>query len=167
MGSGPAVLERRYEVTADSMNGGRPGRLKGRLSVVEKMVVRVTDFARTWRQVRGARCVIVPGTGVFEGELGTKPVGFPLAFWRTATACHLRNSAVLVAVGASPVRQRLSRWLFARGIDSASYATYRDDQSLETVRSWLGKPEHGKLAVDLAFGLPLPERKTVGRSRAS
>jgi polysaccharide pyruvyl transferase WcaK-like protein len=163
IGYGPEVINETFGVTAESMNlrpasTGNTGRS---LALLWRIALRFLDLPRTWVQVRSARAVLVAGAGVFEGDLGTRPTGLPLAFWRTALACRIAGiPLILVAVGVSPVRERASRWLFATGLRWATEASYRDQRSLDLARRWTGRPNHGVLSGDLAFALPLPPTTT-------
>jgi polysaccharide pyruvyl transferase WcaK-like protein len=153
-GYGNHALGERLGVAEEQMNAPRRGRHIP--AVVEKALLRLGDFPRTARRVRQARIVVVAGAGVFEGDHATVPTGWPLAFWRTAIACRvLRRPLLLIGVGASPVKEGLSRRLYASGIKAASLVTYRDSQSRDVARDWVGDPHHGTVSADLAFaGVP-------------
>lgn len=123
---------------------GRLGSLLGRLS----------DPLRYLRHVMSARAVIVPGMGVIEGELGEYPAGMPLLLYSISMVCRLtRTPFALVGVGASPLRNRYSRWMCSRACRGAQYRTFRDEYSLRSaVHSGCGLPTD-TVTADVAFAI--------------
>lgn len=88
---------------------------------------------RIWREI--ARCgrydvVVVPGSGVLEGEFGSQAAGLPVALLRLAIACRLtRTPLAFVGVGVSPLGSSLTRVVARLSLQLAQYRTYRDEFS--------------------------------------
>ncbi|MDE9364312.1 polysaccharide pyruvyl transferase family protein [Luteipulveratus sp. YIM 133132] len=173
----PERMTARHDVTADHINWPRHERTPRPLRPVEKVALRVGDLARTARQVRSARAVLIPGAGVFEGELGTRMLGLPLSFWRLAVSCRMyRVPLLVIGAGASPVQEPWSRRLFAGGLRRVTHASFRDERSRDIVRGWTGRPDQGAVSGDLALlleyeqgsaaaSVPDPELVVVGVMR--
>jgi len=138
-------------VEETTMNAAR-SRTGGILGAVAKVTARLRDFPRTAGHVRRSRIVVIPGTGLFEGDHGTSFVGWPLAFWRTAMSCRLHRRPLLVlGVGASDVREGMSRRLLRSGLRAAQVVTCRDQHSVDVLRGWLGSAAPVLLTADMVF----------------
>jgi polysaccharide pyruvyl transferase WcaK-like protein len=150
-GYGTERMAAQLAVSEATMNAPRraTGGVRG---AVAKVTSRIQDFPRTARFVKRARVVVVPGTGLFEGDHGTSFVGWPLAFWRTAVACRFhRRPLIVVGVGASEVSERLSRALLKGGLRRADVITCRDERSATVIREWIGDSRPVAVTADLVF----------------
>ena len=97
----PAVTRSRYGLRSialarhRSMDGEAPPSAAGRLTG------RLLDLVDARTVARSADAVVVPGMGVLEGSLGTRPWGMPAWLFSVALACRLsRRRFVLLGVGA-------------------------------------------------------------------
>lgn len=93
------------------------------------------DALRTASWVRGHDVIIVPGMGVLEASLPLRPWETPYAmFLLCASARIFGRKVALVSVGANPINQRVSRWLFDSAAKLACYRSYRDAFSRDAMR---------------------------------
>jgi polysaccharide pyruvyl transferase WcaK-like protein len=155
----PGLLEARYGVPSTALawyqaQAGRP-RL---LDLAGKVLGRFADVPRSLLLAGRADAVVVPGMGVLEEALGVTPWGLPLWLFLIAAACRLRRRPfVLLAVGAEPVRHRLTRALFAATVRLAAHVSYRDTWSAAAMRAnGAGRP--CAVVPDVAFAHPAPRR---------
>lgn len=126
------------------------------------------DAVRIARWVRRHDLVIIPGMGVLEATLPIRPWETPYAMFLLSLYGRLFGTKVAyVSVGAGPVKQRMTRWLFDWAARLAHYRSYRDVQSREAMAARGHDPSRDPLYPDLAFGIPVPpydpgEPGTVG-----
>jgi polysaccharide pyruvyl transferase WcaK-like protein len=136
----------------------------GPLGVLAKLAARAVDIPRTLLLVGRTDAVVVPGMGVLEEQIGTRPWGLPywLAVLSWATRLRRRPLA-LVNVGADEVTNPWTRRLFRRTVDGAAYCTYRDEYSRSCVADFGVQRSPGPVLPDLAFALqppaPAPRRE--------
>lgn len=117
------------------------------------------------RQVGTVDAVVVTGTGIFEGA-GVKPHGIPLSLFWVALAARLRRRPFLVlSVGLDDVGDRVTRWLFARTLESADLLSVRDDGSAAAARA-IGVRVRPRIVPDLVLArrsdLPGPAPLVAG-----
>ena len=115
------------------------------------------DAFRTAAWVRRHNVVIVPGMGVLETSLPLRPWQTPYRLFVLCVAGRLfRTKVALVSVGASVIRQRLTRRLIVAAARLAHYRSFRDDISREAMRQ-MGLDTSGDAVYpDVAFALPIP-----------
>ncbi|WP_402467090.1 polysaccharide pyruvyl transferase family protein [Isoptericola aurantiacus] len=90
---------------------------------------RVADVAHLGRTVRSVDAVVIPGTGIFEGE-GQRPRGIAFSlFWLAAWSRLLRRPLLLLSVGVDACGSWGVRWFFARTLAWADVVTVRDEGS--------------------------------------
>ena len=123
-----------------------------------KVLGRLVDVPRSLVLAGRYDAVVVPGMGVLEDTLGTRPWGMPYWLFLIALACRLRRRAfVLLDVGANRSDDRLTRLLYDRTVALATHVSYRDVESATAMaRADDGPP--GDVAPDLAFAHPGPAR---------
>lgn len=126
-------------------------------SLTINAIGKAADAARVMSWVRRHDVVIVPGMGVLEASLPLRPWETPYSMFLLSLAGRLcRTKVALVSVGAGPIRQRLTRWLFDTAARLAWYRSYRDMQSLEAMTERGIDTSNDRVYPDLAFGLPIP-----------
>ena len=88
-------------------------------------------IVRSWRRLRGTDMLLIAGSNQLEDWFGG-PWGYPytILLW-TVLARAVGARVAFVCVGAGPLNSRLSRWLCVRALALASYASFRDAESLE------------------------------------
>jgi polysaccharide pyruvyl transferase WcaK-like protein len=150
----PQAVQARYGITSVPFTvPPRDGR--GRAgSAAAKLMARLADVPRSLAAAGSVDAVIVPGMGVLEESLGVRPWGFPSWLILQAAACRLRRRPfALLAVGAEPIGNPVSRRLFTATVDLATHVSYRDTFSAGAMRD-AGARRTGAVAADLAFAHP-------------
>ena len=170
MCNGPDTLKARYGIDAIAMQYyWERARIAPRAKALTmKVFGKGVDAFRTMVWVRRHDVVIVPGMGVLETSLPLRATGMPFSIFLLCVSGKLFGTKVaLVSVGATPIKQRATRWLFNQAARSAWYRSYRDAGSLEAMRQrGVWRPDD-RVYPDLVFGMAVPdgdsgEPKTVG-----
>ncbi|WP_051309488.1 polysaccharide pyruvyl transferase family protein [Thermocrispum agreste] len=165
---GPEEASARYGASATSMQWyeAHAWSTRGLPSAVLKIVGKLLDPFRTFAWVRKYDVVIVPGMGVLETTTPVRPWAFPYSlFWLGVAARQFGTKVALISVGANVIRERVTRWLFAKGAQLADYRSYRDELSRDAVADMGVDVSADKVYPDLAFALPSPSpsRNPAGR----
>ncbi|MFG2682040.1 polysaccharide pyruvyl transferase family protein [Streptomyces sp. NPDC048392] len=156
---GPEDVAIRYGIPATRLNWYRGEyRTASRAgAIAAKALGKLVDAVRTAVWVRGHDAVIVPGTGVLEATLPLRPWGFPYSlFLLCATGRLFGTRVALVSVGAAPIGNRLTRALTRWSARLATYRSYRDALSRDTMRATGVDTSRDEIYEDLAFALPTP-----------
>ncbi len=115
------------------------------------LVGRVADVVHMGRTVRSVDAVVVPGTGIFEGN-GVRPRGIPFSlFWLAGWARVWRRPLLLLSVGVDELGSPGVRRLFAMVLAWADDVTVRDDLSARAVAA-LGVRRPVRVVPDLVLG---------------
>ncbi|MEV0290016.1 polysaccharide pyruvyl transferase family protein [Kribbella sp. NPDC050820] len=171
--SGPEELERQYGIPSTAMTWyGAHGPGRTRITTVfRKLFGKVADLVRMPRLFRRYDVVVVPGMGVLETTLELNPWGWPYALFLMCVSARMGGAKVaLVSVGANVARERSIRWLYTGAARLATYRSYRDNLSRDSMRAMGVDVSQDEVYPDLAFALPEPippepslrPRKTVG-----
>ncbi len=116
------------------------------------------DAWRTFRWVRRHDLVIVPGAGVLENSLPMRATGVPYAMFLLCASGRIAGTKVaLLAVGATKIKQRPTRWLRNAAARFASYRSYRDRVSWDVMQQAGAFAKHDRVYTDLVFSLPAPK----------
>ncbi len=119
--------------------GGRAGQASRRL------LGRLIDVPRSLVLAGSVDAVIVPGMGVLEDGLSSRPWNMPLWLFLIAVACRIRRKPfVLLNVGANRAANPLTRWLYVTTADLATHVSYRDQESAEAMREAGSKARGGR-----------------------
>ncbi|HEY3941624.1 MAG TPA: polysaccharide pyruvyl transferase family protein [Acidimicrobiales bacterium] len=156
---GSEQLSSRYGIDAVAMSWYHryEGRVSGPPAAALKVLGKAIDALRTVLWVRRHEVVIVPGMGVLEASLPLRASGVPYALFLLCASGRLLGTEVaLVSVGAGPIHQRATRWLFDSAARLAAYRSYRDEQSRTAMRDRGLDTSLDHVFPDLVFGLPLP-----------
>ncbi|MEN5074862.1 polysaccharide pyruvyl transferase family protein [Isoptericola cucumis] len=141
----PAVVAAEHGVEAVEIrypSGPRHG--------LSSLAGRVADVLHLGRTVRSVDAVVVPGTGIFEGQ-GQRPRGIPFSlFWLAAWARLHRRPLLLLSVGVDGQGSPGVRWFFARTLAWADVVTVRDDGSARAVAA-LGVRRAAAVVPDLVL----------------
>jgi polysaccharide pyruvyl transferase WcaK-like protein len=159
MCAGPETIKARYGVQAIPLNWYQKHeqRAPGAAAIVLKLLGKAIDAYRTASWVRRHDIVIVPGAGVLEAGLPVRASSYPYTMFLLSVSGRLFGTKVaLVSVGASVVRQRLTKWLFTNAARLAFYCSYRDEVSRDAMRQAGMDVSEARVYPDLAFGLPAP-----------
>jgi polysaccharide pyruvyl transferase WcaK-like protein len=156
---GPEEITKRLGYPARALHWyyARP-RAGGRLiTMLLKSLGKVVDAVRIFLWVRELDVVIVPGMGVLEAALPLRAWGFPYLMFLMCAAGRLSGARVaLVSVGATVMRQRMTRRLFAAAARRARYRSYRDGQSRDAMRAMGVDTTPDRIYPDLVYALPGP-----------
>jgi polysaccharide pyruvyl transferase WcaK-like protein len=160
MGGGdPAVMRAKYGLRSEPLYWYQ--RHENRPSVIPtralKAFGKVADIARTMAWVRRHDAIIVPGAGALESTLPTRPWGFPFTLFVLCLSGRIFGTRVaLVSVGAEVIHKRATRLLSDATARLAYYRSYRDPNSLESMRLRGIDVAHDRVYPDLVFGAPTP-----------
>jgi polysaccharide pyruvyl transferase WcaK-like protein len=167
MCGGPEVVAARYglETTPLHWYRGEYRTASGLRSIALKGLGKLVDVFRTAAWVRRQDLVIVPGMGVLESTLPLRPWGFPYSLLLLSASGRVVGTKVaLVSVGASVSTHRATRSIVGWAARLASYRSYRDEPSLEAMRTIGVDVGEDHVYPDLAFTLPVPSEPVVPRS---
>ena len=156
----PEVVTTRFGIPATRMNWNRGEyRTASRASAVAtKGAGKLIDVVRTAAWVRRHDVVLVPGMGVLETTLPTRPWGFPYSLFLVSASGRLFGTRVaLVSVGADAIGHRPTRALVRRAARLAAYRSFRDAVSRDAMRAMGVDTARDKVYPDLVFSLPTPQ----------
>jgi polysaccharide pyruvyl transferase WcaK-like protein len=150
----PDEVRARYQIPAIQLAVGPGPRWATGVPAAAKLLGRLGAAPRSLALARSADAVIVPGMGVLEESLGVRPWTFPIWMFMMAAACRLwRRPFVLLAVGAEPVINPITRRLFTATVNLATHVSYRDTLSAEAMHAAGARPPD-VIAADVAFAHP-------------
>ena len=159
MCKGPATVTERYGIAAIPLGWYQnyEQRASGVTAMALKALGKGVDVFRTARWVSRHDMVIVPGMGVLEATLPLWPWEMPYAMVLLSASGRLFGTKVaLPCVGASVIKQRLTRRLFDSAARLAFYRSYRDTGSRDAMRQRGLDVTRDRVYADLAFGIPVP-----------
>ncbi|MCK9794833.1 polysaccharide pyruvyl transferase family protein [Isoptericola sp. 4D.3] len=117
---------------------------------IKGLLGRVADVVHLGRTVRSVDAVVVPGTGIFEGQ-GQRPRGIPFSlFWLAAWSRVHRRPLLLLSVGVDDQGSPGVRWFFARTLSWSAFVTVRDEGSARAVAG-LGVRRETAVVPDLVL----------------
>ena len=154
----PDLVAQTYDIAAVPISRSR--HLKGLPRKLDRLFLKVPgklfDAAHTFRNIRRAHVMIVPGTGILD-DFGERPYGMPLDVFRWCLVARLTGAKIaFVSVGAGPICHRFSRWLMTGAARLAHYRSYRDTLSRDFMDS-LGFDTKGDFIYpDIVFRLNTP-----------
>jgi polysaccharide pyruvyl transferase WcaK-like protein len=157
----PSKAQRDHQIPAIPMR--LPGPTAAWFRMLDRLFLRIPRLWYLWKRtatkVREFDVLIIPGTGILEdfgGPPWTSPFSLPLSLLVWCAAARFRGVDVcFVSVGAGPIRSRITRWFVKSAVRAASYASYRDQASLEVMNK-LGVPRNNGIFPDQVFGHPGP-----------
>lgn len=128
------------------------------LAVGWKLLGKIIDPFRVWAWVRRHDIVIVPGMGVLEGSLPSRPWGWPYTLLLVCLAGRISGTRVaLVCVGADELARPLTRRIIVAAARLAHNRSYRDAASRDAMYAMgLAAAGTDEVVTDLAFALPIP-----------
>jgi polysaccharide pyruvyl transferase WcaK-like protein len=133
------------------------------IHVANRLARESVFIVRSWRRLRGTDLLLIAGSNQLEDWFGG-PWGYPYTVLLWTVLARLVGAPVaFISVGAGPLNASLSRWMCVRALRLATYASFRDADSLELMRD-LGYRGAGSVVPDLAFALTLgePEARPTG-----
>ncbi|MGN6679246.1 MAG: polysaccharide pyruvyl transferase family protein [Streptosporangiaceae bacterium] len=158
---GPDRLRSAYGIEAVQMSWARnyEQRVPRIAALGIKVLGKLVDAARIANWVRRHDVVIVPGMGVLETTLPLRALGGPYSLFLLSLSGRIFGTKVaLVSVGANAIKQPMTRWFYAGAASLASYVSYRDALSAESMPAQSEQGNGSLVYPDLAFGIqPLTE----------
>lgn len=159
MCSGPERVLREYGIQAVPLSWYQRHELRasGIKAIALKIAGKGLDAIRIASWVRRHDVVIVPGMGVLETTLPLRASGGPYEMFLVCASGRISGTKVaLVSVGANPIKQRMTRWLYTSAVRLAFYCSYRDDISRDAMRPRRPGRVPARVYPDLAFAIPMP-----------
>jgi polysaccharide pyruvyl transferase WcaK-like protein len=159
MCGGPEILKAEYGVDSVPLSWRAKFRQPRSALVATSLKVlgALFDVGRTAAWVRRHDVVIIPGMGVLETGLQTRPRSFPSSMLVLSASGRLFGTKVaFVGVGATAVKQPLTGWLLNSAARLAYYRSYRDETSREAMRQRGLNVAEDHVFTDVAFSLPVP-----------
>lgn len=160
---GPEGLAARYGVPGVHLQWFEANEDRFRLvpSPLLKVVGRLLDPWRTLRWVREQDVVIIPGMGVFETSVPTRPWAMPASMLMLGVAARLTGARVAyVCVGADAPRVSPTHRVLRGAARLAHYRSWRDEMSKAAMARLGVDTRRDEVYPDLAFGLPTPVRRS-------
>jgi polysaccharide pyruvyl transferase WcaK-like protein len=161
----PADVTSRYGIPAFAMVGtsrtgnrwwGEDGRsLRWCRKVLYLLPLEMLHWVKVYRTLKGARMLVVPGTGLltdFEGRIFSRC--YEVFKWLLLAKLR-RCKVFFVSMGAGPILHPLGRWFVKAALSMADYRSYRNDSSKSFLRSIGFDVENDSIYPDLAFSLPI------------
>jgi polysaccharide pyruvyl transferase WcaK-like protein len=95
--------------------------------------------------------------GALESSLPLRPWQTPWALFAVALAGRIHAVPVIfLSVGATPISERLSRWLIVTATRMSSLSTFRDQYSRDAMAKMGAGTSHDLVVPDMAFSLEAP-----------
>jgi polysaccharide pyruvyl transferase WcaK-like protein len=159
--TGPEALAatQKIETVPISRDFVRPGKLHTRLArLLRKVFIGLPS--ELWRclealkTLKSSDAFIIPGTGLLTDAYGLTGWGPYNLFKWSLIARMCRCKILFVSVGAGPIYSALGKYFVKSALSRAHFRSYRDNASLEYLKS-IGFPINSdRLYPDLVFSLP-------------
>jgi polysaccharide pyruvyl transferase WcaK-like protein len=148
-----ALVSERHGIAAVSLTSGRFRRLG-----------EVGNLLYAWRILRRTPTLVIAGTGVLDDQ-HVRPSHLPLDVLRWSLAARLaRAKLIFLSVGAGPIDHPLSRRYLKTAVALAHEVSYRDQRSMDFMRSIGRDVGNDRVLPDLAlFHSPLDAAGTHTR----
>ena len=148
----PIVYGRRFEARSPRV-----------IRLILRPLIEMVRWFYVLRSVRSVDLVVIPGTGILD-DFGCGPLDMPYHLFRwTLVSRLLRRPVFFLSVGAGPMVHPLSRWLFLKSASFASSCSFRDEYSLEYMRSIGRDVSSDRVVPDLVFCLRFRRHSTPPR----
>lgn len=156
--SNPALVTEKHKIASISVGGPAPNTPLSKVldKALMKIPRRIALLARALAYFGGVDLLIIPGTGILD-DFQETAFGWPFVLFCWCFVARLRHTEIaFISVGAGPVSGRLSRWFLRCAAKMASYRSYRDDFSLEFMRTIGVDVSKDHRHPDITFMLPTP-----------
>jgi polysaccharide pyruvyl transferase WcaK-like protein len=136
------------------------------LRVPVETILEIFALVRAFRIIKGFDMLIVTGGGHFDDVYGgARVLPYGLFVWSLITRLRKVNFLVL-SNGAGPITEPLSKFFFKQALSSASYRSYRDEDSKQYVARVLDfQVKDDPVYPDLAHSLDLTRYQTHAQPR--
>jgi polysaccharide pyruvyl transferase WcaK-like protein len=131
-----------------------------------ELILEMLALVRAFRIIKGFDMLIITGGGHFDDVYGgARVLPYGLFVWSLITRLRKVNLLV-VSNGAGPITESLSKFFFKQALSSASYRSYRDDDSKQYVARVLNfQVKDDPVYPDLAHSLDLTRYQTHPQPR--
>ena len=159
--TGPKTLAatQKIETVPISRDFVKPGKLRSRLArLLRRVFIRLPSellcCLEALKTLKKADALIIPGTGLLTDAYGLTGWGPYNLFKWSLIARMCRCKVLFVSVGAGPVYSALGKYFVMSALSWADFRSYRDNASLEYLKS-IGLPVNSdRVYPDLVFSLP-------------
>jgi polysaccharide pyruvyl transferase WcaK-like protein len=161
----PESVASDYDITAVPSRRAiiKPWSLHNPLArLARKLIVGIPSelyrYLKGFKTLRGAGALIIPGTGLLT-DVGSLFNWGPFDIFRwSVTAKLCRCKLFFVSVGAGPLYRRAGRFFVKAALSLADFRSYRDQSSLQYLKSIGFRAQHDPVYPDLVFSLPATVR---------
>jgi polysaccharide pyruvyl transferase WcaK-like protein len=126
--------------------------------VLRRVCIGIPSELYTWikglARLRHIDMLIVPGTGLLTDAYGLLSWGpYNVFKWSLiAKICHCK--LLFVSVGAGPIYGTLGRYFIKSALSLADFRSYRDNSTMQYLKSIGFRADNDRVYPDLAFSLP-------------
>jgi len=159
--TGPEAVAAAYKIKAEPISDVvvQPWKVRSSaVKLVRRLLIGIPCELYRWFRgfmiLRGTHVFIIAGTGLLTDAYSLWGSG-PYNVFKWSVAAKLcRCKLLFVSVGAGPVYGVIGKWLVKSSLSLADFRSYRDEASMQYVKS-MGLLEDGdQVYPDLAFSLP-------------
>jgi polysaccharide pyruvyl transferase WcaK-like protein len=123
--------------------------------VLRKVFIRIpNELYHCAKGLIGKDMLVIPGTGLLTDAYGLKSWGPYNMFKWSLMAKICRCKLLFVSVGAGPIYSALGRWFVKSALSWADFRSYRDNSTLQYLKSIGFSADNDRVYPDLAFSLP-------------
>lgn len=173
--TGPETVAADYKIAAVQVSGTvvKSWNVRHPLArLMRKLFIGIPSELYRWlksvKTLRGTDALIVPGTGLLTDAYGLFSWGPYNLFKWSATAKLCRCKLFFVSVGAGPIYSRVGRCLVKSALSLADFRSYRDESTIQYLKS-IGFPaRNDRVYPDLVFSFPealIPHQDAKARRR--
>jgi len=159
--TGPEALAatQKIETVPISRTFVKPGKRHSRLARLLRRVFigapsEICRWFETFKTLKGADVLIIPGTGLLTDAYGLLGWGPYNLFKWSLVARVCRCKLLFVSVGAGPIYGPLGRYFIKSALSMADFKSYRDDASMNYLKGIGFATNSDPVYPDLAFSLP-------------
>jgi len=159
--TGPEALAatQKIETVPISRTFVKPGKRHSRLARLLRRVFigapsEICRWFETFKTLKGADVLIIPGTGLLTDAYGLLGWGPYNLFKWSLVARVCRCKLLFVSVGAGPIYGPLGRYFIKSALSMAGFKSYRADASMNYLRGIGFATNSDPVYPDLAFSLP-------------
>jgi len=172
----PETVAADYNIAAVEISGivVKPWNLRNPLARLgRKLFIGIPSELYRWLKgfmtLRGSDVLIIPGTGLLTDAWSLFDWGPYNMFKWSVIAKLCRCKLFFVSVGAGPIYSRVGRCLVKSALFLADFRSYRDESTMQYLKSIGFRAHNDRVYPDLAFSLPealIPHDDTKKRRRS-
>jgi polysaccharide pyruvyl transferase WcaK-like protein len=159
--SAPEIVAAEYKIAAVPISAVafKTSTSRNRIArLARKLIIGIPNILYSWLMgavtLRNTDILIVVGTGLLTDAFGVHQWG-PYGTFRWSLMAKLCGCRLIFAsTGAGPLERRSGRLFVKSALSLANFRSYRDEATLEYLRSVGFRPNEDRVYPDLAFSLP-------------